>query len=328
MGVLGAVPVAEIRARGSIHGADVRRLRRNISDGGRIAADDADTILALNEACPVQDPAWADWFVETLVDFIVDQTEPEGHLTADNAAWLIARISWNGRIATRTAMDLVLGVLDRARWVPQCLARFALDQVRDAIVDGAGPLRSDDTSAPRTVGRLHVDLLRRILCSCDGDGDLPITRPEAEVLFDIDAATAGGENHFGWRDLFVKAGVNCVLAACGYATPPRRLALAGGDGALDGALAGIGRGVWPPSAAAYRLQSSEGRDLARLARQKIEIVTREELWMADAGWLAGRIAGAGRPGPNARALLVVLKGTGARLPPGLQALVDKLATVP
>src|SRR5262245_18124783 len=156
MGVHGAMPVAEIRARGSIHGADVRRLRCNISDGGRIAADDADTILALNEACPVLDPAWADWFVETMVDFIVDQTEPAGHLTTDNAAWLIARISRNGRIATRTAMDLVLGVLDRARWVPQSLARFALDQVKDAIVDGAGPLRGDDACVLRTVGRLHV----------------------------------------------------------------------------------------------------------------------------------------------------------------------------
>lgn len=66
MGVLGAVPVAAIKARGSIHGADVRRLRLSLSDGGRIAADDAHAILALNEACPVQDPAWADWFVETI----------------------------------------------------------------------------------------------------------------------------------------------------------------------------------------------------------------------------------------------------------------------
>jgi hypothetical protein len=44
----------------------------------------------------VQDPARADWLVETMADFIVDQTEPEDHLTADNAAWLVARISRNG----------------------------------------------------------------------------------------------------------------------------------------------------------------------------------------------------------------------------------------
>jgi hypothetical protein len=217
-------------------------------------------------------------------------------------------------------MDLVLAVLDRARWVPQSLARFALDQVKDAVVDGAGPLRGDDACTLRTVGRLHVELLRRILCSCDGDGDLPVTRPEAEVLFDLDTATADGKNHSGWRELFVQAGVNCVLAACGYATPPRTLALAGGEGAPT-----RGWRVSPPGA--YRLQSREDRDLACLARQKIEIVTREALAMADARWLADRIAGSGRPGPNARALLVVLEGTGARLHPGLQALVDKLATV-
>ena len=80
MGVLSAVAVAEIKARGSINDADVLRLRRNYDDEGRISAEEAETILALNSACPVQDPAWAGCFVETITDYLVEReiaaTEP------------------------------------------------------------------------------------------------------------------------------------------------------------------------------------------------------------------------------------------------------------
>ena len=104
MGVLAAVPVAEIKARGSIKDADVLKLRRNYYDDGRVSAEEADVIFALNDACPVQDPAWADCFIETITDYIVDQAKPEGYLTTENAAWLIARISKDGLIETKTEL--------------------------------------------------------------------------------------------------------------------------------------------------------------------------------------------------------------------------------
>jgi len=311
MGVLGAVPFAEIKARGSIDGADVLRLRRNTSEGCRITADEAQALLALNDACPVQDPAWADWFVETLTDFIVHQTEPAGHLTADNAAWLIARVSRHGRIATRTAMDLVLGVLERARLVPPSLVHFALEQVKDAAIDGGGPLRCGDPCVPRTVGAGHVELMRRIMCAFDGDGDLPVTQPEAELLFDVDAATAGSDNDPSWQELFVKAVGNCVLAALGYAVPGRARTLAGGAGGAPRPIGGLGLAPDP----ACRLLSGAECEIARLARQRIEIVTGEPLVLADASWLAGRIEGDRPWSPNARALLRFLEATGAALSP-------------
>ena len=138
MGVLSAVSVAEIKARGSIKDADVLKLRRSYYDDGQITADEADAIFALNDACPVQDPAWADCFVETITDYIVDQAKPEGYLTTENADWLIERISKDGRIETKTEMELLVSVLDKARWAPQSLVRFALEQVKDAVIDGTG----------------------------------------------------------------------------------------------------------------------------------------------------------------------------------------------
>jgi hypothetical protein len=329
MAVLSAVSIAEIKARGSIKDADVLKVRRNYYDDGIITPEEADAIFALNDACPVQDPAWADCFVETITDYLVEQAEPRGYLTAENAQWLIERIAGDGRVETKTELELLVNVLDKARWAPQSLVRFALDQVKIAVIEGSGPLRSGKTLEPGCVCEGEVDLLRRILHSFGGDGNIAVTRPEAEVLFDIDAATAGADNHPGWTDLFVKAIASCVMAASGYAAPPREVALARdawldqrGDLSLDAMLGGMGAGL-KGLFGGYREQTEEERAIARLTQQKIEIVTHEAVTAAEAAWLAVRIGSGGKLSPNERALLAFLKAESASIDPVLRQLVER-----
>jgi hypothetical protein len=331
MSVLSAVSISEIKARGSIKDADVLKLRRSYYDDGHITAEEAEIIFALNDACPVQDPAWADCFVETITDYIVEQAKPEGYLTTENAAWLIQRISKDGRIESKTEMELLVSVLDRARWSPQGLVSFALQQVKDAVINGDGPLRSGKLLEPGVVTEGDVDLLRRIIYSYGGDGNVAVTRPEAEILFDIDEATADADNHPAWGDLFVKAIANCVMAASGYAPPPREEALARdawldrrGDLSLGNVAAGVAGGL-TTLFDGYNEQSSEERALARLALQKVEIVTNEAVTLAEATWLAQRIGRDGRLTPHERALLMFIKSESPSIHPSLQALVDKAA---
>lgn len=331
MSVLSAVSISEIKARGSIKDADVLKLRRSYYDDGHITAEEAEIIFALNDACPVQDPAWADCFVETITDYIVEQAKPEGYLTTENAAWLILRISKDGRIESKTEMELLVSVLDRARWSPQGLVSFALEQVKDAVINGDGPLRSGKLLEPGVVTQADVDLLRRIIYSYGGDGSVAVTRPEAEILFDIDEATADADNHPAWGDLFVKAIANCIMAASGYAPPPREEALARdawldrrGDLSLVSVAGGMAGGL-TNLFDEYSEQSSEERALARLALQKVEIVTNEAVTLAEASWLAQRIGRDGRLTPNERALLMFLKAESPSIHPSLQALVDKAA---
>ncbi|MBX9588767.1 MAG: hypothetical protein K2X43_05645 [Hyphomonadaceae bacterium] len=331
MSVLSAVSIAEIKARGSIKDADVLKLRRSYDDDGRITAEEAEAIFALNAACPVQDPAWADCFIETITDYIVEQARPEGYLTTDNAAWLIQHIARSGRIESKTELELLVGVLDRARWAPQSLVSFALEQVRDAVIDGTGPLRSGKLIEPGVVVESDVDLLRRIIYAYGGDDNLAVTQPEAEVLFAIDEATAEADNHPSWRDLFVKAIANCAMAASGYVAPSRAEVLARdfwldrrGDLALDRVAAGMAaglRGVF----SSYRPQSLEERAIARLALQKVEIVTNEAVTPAEAHWLGRRMGRSGSLTPNERALVRFLKAENPLIHPSLQALVDKVA---
>lgn len=331
MSVLSAVSISEIKARGSIKDADVLKLRRSYYDDGHITAEEAEIIFALNDACPVQDPAWADCFVETITDYIVEQAKPEGYLTTENAAWLIQRISKDGRIESKTEMELLVSVLDRARWSPQGLVSFALEQVKDAVINGDGPLRSGKLLEPGVVTEGDVDLLRRIIYSYGGDGNVAVTRPEAEILFDIDEATADADNHPAWGDLFVKAIANCVMTASGYAPPPREEALARdawldrrGDLSLGNVAAGMTSGI-RSLFDSYGEQSAEERAIARLALQKVEIVTNEAVTLAEATWLAQRIGRDGRLTPHERALLMFIKSESPSIHPSLQALVDKAA---
>src|SRR5262245_1249007 len=331
MAVLNAVSIAEIKARGSIKDADVLKLRRNYYDDGIITAEEADLILSLNEACPVQEPAWADCFVETITDYLVEQAEPQGYLTAENAQWLIERIGHDGRVDSKTELELLVNVLNKARWAPQSLVRFALEQVKHAVLSGAGPLRSGKMLEPGIVSKCDVDLLRRILYAAASDGCIAVTRTEAEVLLEIDESSCGRDNHPAWADLFVKAIANCVMAASGYAPPPREAALAReawldrrGDLSLEAILSGVRPGL-KGLFAGYREQSTEESAIARLTRQKVEIVTHDAVFPASAAWLAERIGRDGKLTPNERTLLRFLKTQSPSIDPALCALVDKAA---
>ena len=330
MAVLNAVSIAEIKARGSIKDADVLKLRRNYYDDGIITAEEADGIFALNAACPVQDPAWADCFVETITDYLVEQTEPRGYLTAENAQWLIERIGRDGRVDSKTELELLVNVLDKARWAPQRLVRFALEQVKQAVLSGTGPLRAGQRLEPGIVWESDVDLLRRILYAAASDGCIAVTRVEAEVLFEIDETSCGGDHHPAWTDLFLKAIANCVMAASGYAPPPREVALAGeawrdrrGNLSLDAIRHGVGsrKGLF----AGYHAPSAEEGAIARLTRQKVEIVTHDAVAPANAAWLAERIARDGNMTPNGRALLMFLKAESPAIDPALRVLVNQAA---
>ena len=331
MAVLNAVSIAEIKARGSIKDADVLKLRRNYYDDGSISAEEADIIFALNDACPVQDPAWAGCFVETITDYVVEQAEPQGYLPTENAQWLIERIGRDGQVDTKTELDLLVNVLDKARWAPQSLVRFALEQVKHAVVSGTGPLRSGKKLEPGMVSEADVDLLRRILFAAGSDGSIAITRDEAEVLFEIDAASSGYDSHPSWTDLFVKAIANCVMAASGYAAPPREVALAReawldrrGELSLDAMLGGMTAGL-KGLFGGYCEQTTEERAIARLTQQKVEIVTHEAVTTAEADWLAERIGGDATMTLNERALLTFLRTESPAIDPALRALVDKAA---
>lgn len=324
MGVLKAISVDELKAAGAICEADVLKMRRMFHADARIDRDEAELLIEINRACPVQDPAWTDCFVEMLTDHLVNQVEPEGYLTTENADWLISMIAPQRRIETKPEMEVLINILDKSRWSPQSLAQFALNEVMLSITNGDGPLRAHlAENAAGVVLESDVEVIRRIIYAFGGDGNISITRLEAEMLFAINEATLDVENAEGWRDLFVKAITNCVLTASGYIAPSREQALAReawlerrGDLSIGNVLGGM--------LSAYRGLSREELAIATLERHKIQIVTGEEVNAVEASWLAELLGRDGELTPNEMALLAFLKEQNADLHPDLMPLIDRI----
>lgn len=342
MGIPTSVSVDDILARGSIRDSDVFRLRRIFNEEQGISLEAAEALLRLDDACPVKDPAWAGFFIDSLTDYIVHQAKPEGYIIAEKARWLTERIAPEGRIRGRVQLDLLISVIDTARWSPASLAAFALEQVRIAVQTGAGPLRIGNTAEPGSITGPDIELARRILLAFGGDG-LATTRVEAEALLAIDATLAPGKSMPAWTDFLVKAVGIGVLSALGRAVPSRKDILRTDDVAIP-AISASARSDWPAGYDARRLgsfagsiiaagagmvwsapraQSTEERAMTRLERQRLEIVTNEPIEEADERWLLTRFD---RPalGANEIAVLAYLKHEAGALP---KSLTDLLARV-
>jgi hypothetical protein len=334
MSALQSLSITELLQRGSIEDADVLRLRSALHSQGQMTADEAESLITLNETCAKQDPAWVPFYVETLADYFVSQVEPEGYLTAEKAKRLADRIAPEGDIARRSDLDLLIRILDKSRWSPVSLSRLALRQVMRGVVYGVGPLRAANCDvATGSIRECEVDVVRRILYAFGGERRVAVTRAEVDILFDINDAIANPQANAGWSDLFVKAVTNVVMAASGQSVPTREEALrrdawlmeANGELSPLALLSAMVSSSLEAVRATYVDQSAEERALARLERQRIEIITNEEIAEAEAAWLCSRIGRDGRLSPNESALVSYLKRETPRMHPELQAAVARLA---
>lgn len=310
MRVVKSVPVEDYEFRGSIKGSDVSRLKKAFSWDPHIHEGEADTLLRLNRSCPIQAPSWSDFLVDAIADYILNQSGPEGYITIEKSRWLVAKLATDGWIGNRAEFDLLVAILGRARWFPLSLATFALDQIAGAVIHGFGPLRRGHgaVSAPGTIGDAEIGLIRVVLSAFGGDSALPLTRPEAEILIGLNKAVAGrSTTPAAWTDLFAKAVANIILAEHGYAVPPRSVALRPGapvngpQTLVEQVAVSLARLRYD-----YHRPSTEERALHRLERQRIEIVTGEEIVADEARWLTDRLQSSLRPSALEAAVLAHL----------------------
>ena len=214
-------------------------------------------------------------------------------------------------------------------------------------------MRTGQALEPGAISQAEIELVRRILLAFGGEGSLAVTRAEADVLVAINAALAPGKSSPAWTELFVRAVGYGVLAGLGHVVPSRAEALSPSPWSADApapvvaVIAGRGQsfaehahaGHWAGSHHAgrriaggagtvwssCRLQSPEERALARLERQRLEIITNQAIEVADEAWLLGRLGARSRLDENELALLAFLKHEASALPPILSELAAKAA---
>lgn len=329
--MLGRDVLADVLSSKKITAGDVLDLRRSLYNDGVAEAGEVDRLFTMDEAAAEADPSWTELFVEAVTDYIVNQVEPQGYVSEENANWLIDRISHDGVVKTASELEIIVKVIDKAQSSPTRLVSFALGQVKKAVVEGEGPLARGGKLVPGRVGRDEAELIRRILFAFGGEGNMAVTRAEAEVLFDINDATAGAENDPAWNDLFVKSVANFMMAASSYQVPPRQEALqreawldspSGGVGDFFGRMAAGGlRGVMN----AYRQPGLEQTLAERNDRMDAAIKSAETITAEEAEWLARRMGRDGTFHENEKALLRFIRDEAPSIHPSLQSLIAKAA---
>lgn len=324
--------LARVQKTGEISSADALEMRRAVyGSDGEISRAELEAMLRVDEAARQADPSWSMLLSEAAADYIVHQEEPWGYVSVENADWLIGQIAEGGKVKTPRELEALVKILEAATESPPALIAFALNQVKMAVVDGEGPLASHGSLEKGRVTAGEVDLLRRVLYAYAGSGGIGVTRPEAEVLFDINDASAGADNDPAWGDLFVNAITNCIMAAHGYAPPSREQALSE-ERWLDAPTDGLG-GFFSKMVSggignvirSYTMPSDEQawakRNAAEAAAEReAEIVTPGE-----AEWIAARIGRDGRLQANEVAVLKRIRAEASEIPPALKSLVDRAA---
>lgn len=313
----------DIVARGKITAQDVLTLRQSVFGDGHVWPDEA---VAMFDLMQKRLPACAEWpafFIEAMTDYIVNQTDPHGHVDTANARWLIAMISRDKEVWSDTELELLINVMDKAKSSPDFLEAFILKAVCDAVTSGKGPTRRGMNLQAGSIGAGEVDILRRVLYAAGGPGHLAITRTEAEALFDINDATLKGQNDPSWRDLFVKAIASHVMTISGYQPPSREEALRREkwlDDANTNVAGFFGRMMsgWRDAFAAHT-PPQEQRLADVLAREA------EHVSEVEAQWLHERILRNGQVCENQKALLAFLKAESPQIHPVLRDLFAKAA---
>jgi len=216
--------VDRIMAAGVMTDEDLLTLRRATGADFAISAYEADSLFTLNEKIQTPDE-WDEYFVMVITTFLIDQTKPVGYITDINAAWLRARIEHDGVVETETELALLLSILKQAKNVTDSLEKFALDQVKEAVVNGRGQLSKRKGLTPGVIGEPEVEILRKVLYSVSSEGGMGISLVEAEALFELNKATSGAPNAKSWQRLFVQGISNYLLVAAAPEELPMNEAL-------------------------------------------------------------------------------------------------------
>jgi hypothetical protein len=103
-------------------------------------------------------------------------------------------------------------------------AAFALTVVRDGVITGEGPTARGRVHFSRELDADDADWCARILTATAVEYQ-PVSRAEAEALFEIDDAAAERSDDGRFDDLLAKAVVHHAASVSGLPVPPRTVAL-------------------------------------------------------------------------------------------------------
>jgi hypothetical protein len=171
-----------------------------------------------------------------------------------------------------------------------------------------------------------VSVMRRAVFAFGAGGNVSVTREEAEMLCDINDATANAANDPAWPDFFAKAIGNHLTMAAAFTPAPRDTAAAR-EKWLDDQSVNVG-GFFGKMASGLKDMFATDGDDAWTARDKdrdAAIANAAPVTADEAAWLSARFDRDGKISPAEQALVRFLTADGAPIHSSLQSLVARAA---
>jgi hypothetical protein len=134
-----------------------------------------------------------------------------------------------------------IGALEPSRISCRDTAALALTVVRDGVITGEGPTTRGRVHFSRALDADDAAWCARILTATAVEHQ-PVSRAEAEALFEINDAAAERSDEGVFDDLLAKAVVHHAASASGLTVPPRTVALSP-DTAIESWAPGQANGV-------------------------------------------------------------------------------------
>ena len=144
---------AALVSKNQITAEDVLSLRRQMFADGHIAREEAEALFAVDQSVSHKCGEWDEMFVEFLLDYTVNQTEPHGYVSDENARWLMRCISRDNLVQTATELELLVRILETAKSSSEFLVKCALEQVSLAVIEGKGVLADGRELEPGVIGK-------------------------------------------------------------------------------------------------------------------------------------------------------------------------------
>jgi hypothetical protein len=332
---------ADIKTRGVIAEADIARLRRTIFKDGIVSRTEANALFSIERMRTNHLPGWSELFSEALTDYCIRQEPPEGYLTEEAAAWVMAEMTKGKHPSTDAEIELLINLIQTAREVPASFSAFALNHVKTTVMYGGGPDKHGREHHGGRISEADIHALERILWGAGCEGHLAISREEAEALFAIAEMSTGAENDDRFDDLFAKAIGNYLLGATGRSVPTREVALRWETEETHLDAARLLRAVMQTYSTAdwsklrdrdFWADSLRPRTLAQDvdAAFEAQLKAREAAEAAasimtpdKAAWLLDRIGKNGIMSPPEKALARFIARNASRLDPSLARTLDK-----
>jgi len=276
-------------ADGAITAEEILALRRAGWSDGQIRPDEAEAIFAINDKLREPTNEWAEFFVEALGEFIINGIEPKGYVSQEQADWLVARISHDGKVSGLTELELIARLFERALDVPQSLRDYALGQIEQIVTSEEGPAHLHDGHCAGGISEPEARLLRRIVFASGSERPAGVSKSEAEMLFRLKDATLHRVNAPEWKRLFVQGVGNYLMGFSGAAPVSRERAaeletfMNDRRSSIGGFFGRVGKATFMENVFGVLgevLGSKEkGPGRAKLADEAREVDSAEQMWL-------------------------------------------------